>query len=264
MNNAFNIPQRALILGAGSDIAQATALALADAGTDEFILAARSPTELDALVGRLHGHNAHAICVPFDATDHDTHAAFVQDVWAGAGHIDLVVVAFGSLSGDPTAATSTAAAVSLATTNYVGAVSIIETMVPRLRAQGVGTIVVISSVAAERPRADNYVYASSKAGLDSYARGLADALSPALKVLIVRPGFVRTKMTTDETPAPFSVGPERVAADIVEGLRRGVDILWSPPVVRVVMLGLRLIPASLHRRITRRLIPPQQADASAR
>jgi decaprenylphospho-beta-D-erythro-pentofuranosid-2-ulose 2-reductase len=48
--------------------------------------------------------------------------------------------------------------------------------------------VVVSSVAAERPRADNYQYASTTAGLDSYAQGLRDALAPDIQVMTARPG----------------------------------------------------------------------------
>ena len=262
MNNAFNIPQRVLILGASSDIATATALALAAAGTREFVLAARRPDALDALVDRLHELDATSVeRFHFDANDHERHRGLIDYVWSHPGHVDLALVAFGTLAGDPDSRDDVQAAISVATTNYVAAVSIIETMVPRFRAQGTGTIAVLSSVAAERPRADNYVYASSKAGLDSYARGLADALAPDVNVMVVRPGFVATKMTTGETPAPFAVEPERVAADIVDGLQQRSDLVWSPPVVRSVMSGLRHLPTPIHRRVTRLALTRHDPEA---
>jgi len=264
MNNAFDIPQRVLILGAGSDIAPATALALAANGTREYVLAARHPDALDMLVEQLR--ELHATSVErfhFDANDHDRHQALVDYVWSQPGHVDLALVAFGSLTGETDTDDSTRAAMSLVTTNYVSIVSIIETMVPRFRAQGTGTIAVLSSVAATRPRADNYVYASSKAGLDSYARRLADAVAPDVHVMVVRPGFVTTKMTADETPAPFSIAPERVATDIVEGLRQRSDIVWSPPIVRGVMGGLRLLPTPVHRRVTKLVIASRTSQPEA-
>jgi decaprenylphospho-beta-D-erythro-pentofuranosid-2-ulose 2-reductase len=65
----------------------------------------------------------------------------------------------------------------------------------------------------------------------------------------VRPGFVRTKMTAGRPAAPFAVGPDRVAADIVRGLRRGDAVIWSPPYLRWIFSALRLLPQPLWRRL---------------
>ncbi|MDE0803958.1 MAG: SDR family NAD(P)-dependent oxidoreductase [Acidimicrobiales bacterium] len=244
MNNAFNIPERALVLGANSDIARSTTLALASAGTTEFVLASRRPGDLRPLAHRLRAAGADLVeTVEFDATELDTHHNFVSATWERHEHIDLTFVAFGELG-------LHSGAVHTAMTNYVGAVSILEEIRSRLQRQGTGTVAVVSSVAAERPRADNYVYASTKAGLDSYTRGLADVLAPTIHVMVVRPGFVRSKMTAGLDPAPFSVDPDDVAADIVAGLRRRSPIVWSPPIVRGVMSTLRHLPGPVHRKIT--------------
>ena len=76
-------------------------------------------------------------------------------------------------------------------TNFTSHVTTLLAAAARMRAQGNGTIVVLSSVAAIRPRKANYVYGAAKAGLDAFARGLADALDgTGVRVLLVRPGFV--------------------------------------------------------------------------
>lgn len=251
MRDAFNIPRRALILGAGSDIAAATALALTSAGTKEFILASRNPNSLESLVGLVRDAGAHVIETPvFDALDLGSHRELTKGLWERHGDVDLALLAFGVLGGGPDDGCVSATEVAL--TNYVGAVSAIESMVPVFRRQGFGSIVVLSSVAAERPRANNYLYASTKAGLDSYAQGLGDALAPNIQVMTVRPGFVDTKMTSGLDPAPFAVTPERVASDIVAGLQKRADVVWSPPIVRGVMSGMRHLPRPLYRRIAAR------------
>ena len=60
--------------------------------------------------------------------------------------------------------------------NFTGHVTSLLAIAGHMRARGRGTIVVLSSVAAVRPRKANFVYGSAKAGLDSFARGLADSL----------------------------------------------------------------------------------------
>ena len=63
----------------------------------------------------------------------------------------------------------------------------------------------LSSVAAERPRRANAVYGASKAGLDALAQGLGDELhEQGVRILVVRPGFVHTRMTRGLAPAPLS------------------------------------------------------------
>ena len=134
--------------------------------------------------------------------------------------------------------------------NYLGAVSVLVPVARQLQAQGHGTIVGLSSVAGERARRSNFVYGSSKAGLDAFLQGLADAVrSAGVRVLIVRPGFVRTKMTEGLSPAPLAVGPDAVAAAIVDGLAQGREIVWVPPALRWVMVVLRHLPRPLFRRL---------------
>ena len=162
--------------------------------------------------------------------------------------IDAVLVALGVL-GEP-AEDQLPGAVEVISTNFVGAVSGIVPAVERLVNQGHGTLIVLSSVAAVRARQANYPYGATKAGLDAFAQGLGDALRPAgVHVLVVRPGFVRTKMTADRPAAPLSTNADAVATDIVAGLRRRAHTVWSPPVLRFVFGVMRHLPRALWRRL---------------
>jgi decaprenylphospho-beta-D-erythro-pentofuranosid-2-ulose 2-reductase len=111
-------------------------------------------------------------------------------------------------------------------------------------------MVVLSSVAGERVRKANFVYGSSKAGVDGFTQGLGDALEGSgIDVMLVRPGFVHTKMTEGRDAAPFSTTPEQVADDIVKGLERGSETVWSPAVLRLVMAVMRHLPRVVWRRM---------------
>lgn len=250
MSDPFGVPRRALILGATSGISTNLALALARRGTSELLLAARAPEALDGLVAELAGLGTLATPLAFDATATGSHAAFAADAWRRHGPIDLVVLAFGVL-GDARGGEAPDAQEVIAV-NYAGAVSALEAVTPHLRDQGAGAIVVLSSVAAERPRASNHLYASTKAGLDAYARGLGDALAPqGVHVLVVRPGFVRTRMTRHLDDGPLAVDPPAVSTAILRGLDRRAAVVWAPPAARVVMSALRHLPAGGYRWVSR-------------
>ena len=108
----------------------------------------------------------------------------------------------------------------------------------------------LSSVAGERARRSNFLYGSTKAGLDALASGLADSLHDSgARVLIVRPGFVRTSMTSHLEPAPLSVTAEEVADAVVSGLRRRATVVYVPGAMRYVMSALRHVPRPIFRRL---------------
>ena len=100
------------------------------------------------------------------------------------------------------------AAVELAQVNYTAAVSVGVALAERMKAQGHGALVALSSVAGERARRANFVYGSTKAGLDAFYTGLTEAVREfGVRVTVVRPGFVHTRMTEGRTPAPLSTTP---------------------------------------------------------
>jgi decaprenylphospho-beta-D-erythro-pentofuranosid-2-ulose 2-reductase len=131
-----------------------------------------------------------------------------------------------------------------------GAVSISLAVAQRLRAQGHGRLVVLSSVAGERVRKANFVYGATKAGLDGFAQGLGDSLEGSgAAVVVVRPGFVHSTMTAGLDPAPFATTPDAVAEATVAGLRRGRRTVWAPGILRVVFSVLRHLPGPVWRRL---------------
>jgi decaprenylphospho-beta-D-erythro-pentofuranosid-2-ulose 2-reductase len=241
MRDALGDVQSVLVLGGTSDIGIATAKALAERRARTIVLAARDP---DSCAGAGEGlRPAHVEAVAFDAVDTASHSAFVDDVFERFGDNDLALVAFGVLGDED-------APVDVAHVNYVGAVSVMSELARRMSSQGHGTIVLLSSVAGERARKSNFMYGASKAGADAFAQGLGDSLAGSgVHVMVVRPGFVKTKMTAGLDPVPFSTTPDVVAGEIVKGLARGAHTVWVPPVLRVVMSVLRHVPRPVFRRL---------------
>jgi decaprenylphospho-beta-D-erythro-pentofuranosid-2-ulose 2-reductase len=134
--------------------------------------------------------------------------------------------------------------------DFLGAGSLLLHCLRRLREQGTGTLIVLSSVAAERPRANNAIYGAAKAGLDALAQGLADAEADSgVRVLVVRPGFVKTRMTEGLPAAPFATSAEAVAEATVAALGSRAHTIWVPAHLRYLFAVLRHLPRPLFRRL---------------
>ncbi|MFJ3303388.1 decaprenylphospho-beta-D-erythro-pentofuranosid-2-ulose 2-reductase [Streptomyces sp. NPDC086549] len=249
MKDAFGIPQSLLVLGGTSEIALATARRLIARRTRTVWLAGRPSPALENAADSLRSLGAHVRTVAFDALDPESHETVLGKVFA-EGDIDMVLLAFGILGEQARDEREPVNAVRVAQTNYTGAVSAGLVSARALQSQGHGSLAVLSSVAGERPRRSNFIYGSSKAGLDAFAQGLGDALyGTGVHVMVVRPGFVRSKMTAGLDEMPLSTTPEEVAAAIELGLRRRSETVWVPGMLRLVMSALRHVPRAVFRRL---------------
>jgi decaprenylphospho-beta-D-erythro-pentofuranosid-2-ulose 2-reductase len=239
---------RILILGGASEIALAILAALDPPAGTEVLLAGRDSPRLATAAAGLKWP---ATTLPFDATAVATHRELIDKAFAG-GPVDLVISAAGVLIPQPVLDRDPLQAATLIETNLTGLVTTLLAAAARLRGQRRGTIVVLSSVAAVRPRRANYVYGAAKAGLDAFARGLADALhGSGVRVLLVRPGFVTGRMTAGMSPAPLATTPEAVGQAVAAALRGRSGQVWVPRQLGPLAALLRLVPRPAWRRISR-------------
>jgi decaprenylphospho-beta-D-erythro-pentofuranosid-2-ulose 2-reductase len=160
------------------------------------------------------------------------------------------VLAVGVLGAQAGLDAETTEALEVMRVNFLGAGSLLLACLRRLREQGRGTLVVLSSVAGERTRASNAIYGAAKAGLDALAQGLGDAVAGSgARVLVVRPGFVFTRMTSGLEPAPMATTPDAVADATVRALAGTAHTVWVPGRLRLVFAVLRHLPRQLFRRL---------------
>ncbi|MCE3550376.1 decaprenylphospho-beta-D-erythro-pentofuranosid-2-ulose 2-reductase [Pseudonocardia sp. RS11V-5] len=249
MIDAVGNPQSILLLGGTSEIGLAAVEAFASDRPMRVVLAARPSQRLTDAKARLEARGCAVETLDFDAKALDTHASVVEKAFA-EGDVDVAIVAFGLLGDNEEAWTDGAKAVELAQVNYTAAVSVGVALGDRLKQQGHGSLVALSSVAGERARRSNFVYGSTKAGLDAFYTGLTEALRPfGVTVTVVRPGFVHTKMTEGLKPAPLSTTPEAVAEVIVHAVRTKQELVWAPAPLRFVMSALRHVPRPVFRRL---------------
>lgn len=239
-----------LVLGGGSEIATGILMHLLRTSIDRLVLADLSLPVLTEQRAKLVAIGIPEVeIVEFDARDIDSHGPLMDRIFA-SGPVDLAIVAFGVLDDEAILESEPLRAANLATINYVGAVSVCLHLASRMQGQCRGAIVVLSSAAAARSNRRNYVYASSKAALDSFALGLGGSLADkGLSVLVVRPGFVRSRMTTGRPVGKFVTDADSIGRSVARALARGDDVVHVPRRLGSVTMAVRLLPRWLHRKL---------------
>ncbi len=253
MRNAVGAVATVLLLGGRSEIGLAIVGELVRRGARRVVLGVRDGKPDEAVVRSLHDAGATLVeTIELDLTVPESHPAAIERATEVLGDLDVVVDAAGVLGSTREYEADPVAAARSAVANFSGHVSAGLAVAAVLRRQGHGTFVVVSSVAGVRVRKANYVYGAAKAGLDGFAQGLGDALAgTGASVMVVRPGFVRTRMTAGLAPAPFAVGPDEVARAVVTGLALGRETVWVPARLGPLFAVLRLLPRPIWRRLPR-------------
>jgi decaprenylphospho-beta-D-erythro-pentofuranosid-2-ulose 2-reductase len=233
---------RVLLLGGTSEIGLAILAALDLPADADVILAGRDEQRL-AAAGKELSSQARAS---------QARASQFADALFAEGPLDLVISAAGVLIPQRDLEADVRRAAQLIDANFTGHVTTLLAIAARMRAQGRGTIVVLSSVAAVRPRKANFVYGAAKAGLDAFARGLADSLhGSGVRLVLVRPGFVIGRMTAGMPPAPLATTPAKVGEATAAALRGRKPSVWVPAPLAAMAVALRLIPRPAWRRVER-------------
>jgi decaprenylphospho-beta-D-erythro-pentofuranosid-2-ulose 2-reductase len=242
---------RLLLVGGSSEIALAIARRLAADGPVRPFLLGRDQGRLDAALASLERAGCRdGMIGVLDADDIDSHQREIEKAFAEMAGFDVVVLAVGVLGAQDGLDADMDEAIEVMRVNFLGCGSLMLHTLRQLRRQGTGTLVVLSSVAAERPRASNAIYGAAKAGLDALAQGLADSVAgTGVRVLVVRPGFVVTRMTAGLARPPMATTPEVVADCTVRALGERSHTVWVPGVLRYVFGGLRHVPRPIFRRL---------------
>ncbi|MFO1147007.1 MAG: SDR family oxidoreductase [Alsobacter sp.] len=245
--NATSAPRTVLVIGGASDIGRAIARDFA-AGGASVILAARDPARLEADAQDLRLRTKAAVTLAeCDVLDLDNHAAFLDTLPALP---DIAVCVVGLLGDQKASQADPGAALRVMNTNYVGPALLLGLLANRMEARGSGVIVGVSSVAGDRGRASNYVYGSAKAGFTAFLSGLRARLSRTpVRVITVKPGFVRTQMTAGMALNPLlTAEPDEVARAVSRAVARGGDVIYVRPLWRLIMGIVEHLPEGLFKK----------------
>lgn len=238
--------QTALVIGATSDIGRAIARRLAAEGY-ALQLAGRDLERVKLEAGYIRSRSGAAVA---------THRCDVLEENGGGALCaeldplpDVAICVVGLLVDQARGERDGAAAERVMRTNYVGPALLLNALAGPFARRGSGILAGVSSVAGDRGRRANYVYGSAKAGFTAFLSGLRNRLAPAgVRVLTIKPGFVRTRMTAGmRLPPLLTATPDEVAAAVAAGLRARRDVIYVRRIWRLLMLVLRIIPERIFK-----------------
>lgn len=239
----------AWLVGASTGIGRATAAALHAAGA-RVVVSARSAPALAAF------EQAHAGAwgLQVDATDADAMRAAAAAIVERHGRIDLVVYCAGYYKAMRATAFDLADALQHERVNYVGALYLLDAVLPVLMRQRGGHLSLVSSVAGYRGLPKGLAYGPTKAALINLAETLYLDLQPhGIAVSLINPGFVETPLTAqNDFKMPALITPEEAAREIVAGWRSGTFEIHFPKRFTLWLKSLRLLSDGLYFKAVRR------------
>lgn len=241
--------QRILIIAATSAIAEATARLYAERGAALYLLA-RDTEHLATIAADLATRGAARIeHAGLDVTDFDAQAERIAEAWTAFDGLDIALIAHGSGEHEHEARHDMDLLRAQFTLNATATLALMAQLAERFKAQGHGTLAVISSVAGDRGRAGNLLYGSAKAAIDAYASGQRQRLHRhGVNVLTIKPGWVDTPMTRDLPKSRLFVQPERVARGLVRAIEHKRAVVYLPWFWRCIMFVLRHLPEVMWQR----------------
>ena len=255
MGGAVSSLGHIVISGASRGLGAALARRLAAPGVTLGLLA-RGEAALQAVAVECKARGAR---VQFAALDVRDAAALSAQLlaWDAARPVDCVVANAGISGGTRPdgAPEGHAAAAAQVAVNLLGAVNLVEPLLPRMRARGRGQVALVASIAAFRGLPDTPAYCASKAGLWAYGEALRAAHGPAgIAVTVAAPGFFASAMSARYLGAkPLEISAEMAAARLHRALLRRQARLVFPRGLAALLQGLALLPAPLSDALARRI-----------
>ena len=240
---------RVLVLGAASTIAEATCRLYAAEGARLFLVA-RDASRLEALAADMRVRGAadvHVEAADLSAVDPAQALARWVEILGG---VDVVLLAYGVLGDQRKSEQDMGAAARMIDTNFRSAALWSLAAANQLERQRGGSLVVIGSVAGDRGRQSNYLYGSTKAGLEVLVQGIAHRLRPfGARAVIVKPGFVDNAMKAHiPDKGPLWSSPEKVAALIRKAATAGKPVTYAPGYWRLIMTVIKSVPYVIFHR----------------
>lgn len=242
---------RVAFLGATKGMGRALARLTAERG-DTICLLGRDSADLERSAADLvvRGAAEPVRCVVCDLEKPDAFTSVIDAAREALAGLDAVVVTAGVFATQEELEADPALAERLVRINFSNTVMFCEAAKKALLEEGGGTLCVFSSVAGERGRKPVIIYGAAKAGLTRYLEGLDHKhRADGLRVITVKPGFVKTSMTAGLEPPPFAGEPDAVAQRVLGAIDRGAPVVYAPAPWRLIMAVIRALPRAIMRRI---------------
>ena len=235
--------KRYWLVGASEGLGRALAHEMSAAGV-EVVVSARNQDRLDELVRELP-NPAQAVAV--DVSDREAVEAAADAI----GPVDGVVYLAGVYWPMKAQEWDNAQAEQMAEINYLGASRVVGAVLPKMIERGAGHVVLTGSLSGFRGLPGAIGYGASKAAVMYLAESMrADLGRGPIKVQVVNPGFIKTRLTDkNDFKMPFIMEPEEAARLMFEHMQSNRFKTSFPRVFSWFFRGSQFLPDWLYYRL---------------
>ena len=251
--------KRILLTGGSSGIGYQLSKKLLLEGSFLAVLARRKE-RLDKLTEEVKELGGRLFTYQCDVTDKDKVKDVIAEIFKAMGGIDIAVLNSGTGRPECIKSFNAENAEAVFNTNVLGMVNCVEALLPIFLEQKNGVIAGVSSLADNRGYSMNGFYCGSKAAVTIILESLSGELKMhGIKVVTIKPGFVRSEMTTrNDFKMPFLMDAENAADIIVKGLKKEKRIIQFPLITVIGSKFIGLLPVRLfeyfeYKRLSKRI-----------
>jgi NADP-dependent 3-hydroxy acid dehydrogenase YdfG len=239
----------AIVTGASSGIGEATAVALAAVGAT-VVIAARRSDRLEALAKRIADQGGQALPIPADLSDEAQVQAIVKQTQANYGRVDILVNNAGVMLLGPIDGANTEDWRRMINVNVLGLMYATHAVLPRMKAQGEGQIVNISSVAGRVASAGTGVYNATKWAVGAFSESLRKEVhKDNIRVTVIEPGLVATELPQQIT--------DPVVKEQIQDYYQSVKALESEDIAAAIVYAVTQPP---HVNVNEILLRPTEQE----
>ncbi len=241
-----------LITGASAGIGKALAEKLSDTRCKIFFIARRKEL-LNVISESLSESNAELHPIGCDTSSKDEVCKVYSEIASISNGIDVAILNAGVSFRTSIEEFNSELAETTFSTNFFGAVYWIENLLPDYMRKRKGIIALVSSLADNRGYSGSGFYCASKGALSILGEGLRSELhNYGIKVITVKPGFVKTPMTDkNDFKMPFMIDAGKAADIIIKGIRKEKDIISFPMITSLSSKLIGCMPSLIYHFLER-------------
>ncbi len=248
-----------LLTGASSGIGYSLAKLLPKENCS-LALIARRKNLLDELTNELKSSKNKIYTYKCDVSVFEEVKVVYNQIKKDFGKVDIAILNAGASSRTEINNFSSELAKEILGANIFGITNWVDVLLPDFIKSKEGTIVGVSSMADLMGFPKSGLYNASKAAATIFLESLRIELKPhKIKVITVRPGFVRTPMTDkNEFHMPLLMSSDKAAEIILKGIKKEKRIIQFPFLMIVLTSLIRLLPKSLFEYLAGKQPPPKK------
>ncbi len=233
----------AIITGASSGIGFKLAEELANEGC-HLALLARRIEELEKLKNKIARDDLNIITIKCDVSSKEDVSRAFTEIFNAFTYVDIAILNAGVDYRIKTKDFNSKFAEEIFNVNVLGLIYCVEALLPKFKEQQRGMIVGVSSLAESRGFPKSGFYCASKAAASNFLESIRVELRRYnIKVVTVKPGFVRTPMTDkNEFYMPFLMNADKAAQIIVRGIKKEKRIVQFPFPLAIGAKLVKLLP----------------------